>query len=244
MRNIKLVIQYDGTSYHGWQRQPDVITVESVLVASLEKIIGERVKLYAAARTDSSVHARFQVVNFKTANPILPHKLRFALNGLLPDDVVVAKVACVPDNFNARYDAKGKVYRYTILNREFRSPFDLRYCYFFPYPIDVVLMTRAAELLIGKHDFSSFQARFGERKNPARTVRNVKIFSRAGFIYTDIQADGFLTHMVRIIMGTLLEAGRGKISPEDVKQILEGKDRSRAGPTLPPCGLCLMKVLY
>lgn len=245
MRNIKLIMQYDGTSYHGWQIQPAVLTVEEVLLDRLEKVIGEKVKLSAAARTDSGVHARCQVVSFKTTSSIPQERLRLALNSLLPEDIVVAKVSFAPDSFNARYSARARIYRYTILNRTFRSPFDLRYCYFFPYRVDIDAMDRGGRFLVGEHDFSSFQASCGrKRNNRVRTVEKLKLFSRAGFIYMDIQAGGFLTHMVRIIMGTLLDVGRGKILPEDVKKILEAKDRQKAGPTLSAKGLCLMKVVY
>ncbi len=254
MRNIKLIIQYDGTSYHGWQIQPAVVTVERVLLDRLEKIIGEKVKLSAAARTDSGVHARCQVINFETTSSIAPRRLKLALNSLLPEDIVVARASLAPGGFNARFSARARIYRYTILNRTFRSPLDSRYCYFFPYRVDLDAMNRAVKFLIGKHDFSSFQASFGkkrsksaraiERSNSVRTIERLKLFSRAGFIYTDIQANGFLTYMVRIVMGTLLDVGRGKILPEDVKEILEAMDRQQAGPTLPAKGLCLMKVIY
>lgn len=244
MHNIKLIIQYDGTSCHGWQVQPDVLTVQGILLDCLRKVIGEKVETSAGARTDSGVHARCQVANFKTTSSIHPKKLALALNSLLPKDIVIAKASYVPDSFNARYSARARKYRYTILNRTFRSPFDLRYCYFFPREIDVNSMNRAARFLVGLHDFSSFQASFGKRENSTRTIENIKLFSRAGFIYMDIQASGFLTHMVRIIIGTLLNAGTGKIPPEDVKRILEAEDREKAGPTLPAKGLCLMKILY
>lgn len=245
MRNIKLVLQYDGTSYHGWQIQPDVVTVEGILLDGLEKVIGEKVKLSAAARTDSGVHARCQVVSFKTTSSIAPKRLKLALNGLIPRDIVVAKASEAAESFNARYSAMARIYRYAILNRTFRSPFDSHYCYFFPYQVDLDAMKGAVKFLIGKHDFSSFQASFGKKgRSSVRTVEKLKLFSRADFVYMDIQADGFLTHMVRVIMGTLLDVGRGKILPEDVKRILEAKDRQKAGPTLPARGLCLMKVLY
>ncbi len=246
MRNIKLVLQYDGTSYHGWQIQPDVVTVEGILLDGLEKVIGEKVKLSAAARTDSGVHARCQVVSFKTTSSIAAKRLKLALNGLIPRDIVVAKASGAAESFNARYSARARIYRYTILNRTFRSPFDSHYCYFFPYQVDLDAMKGAVKFLIGKHDFSSFQASFGKKggSSSVRTVEKLKLFSRAGFVYMDIQANGFLTHMVRVIMGTLLDVGRGKILPEYVKRILEAKDRQKAGPTLPARGLCLMKVLY
>ncbi len=246
MRNIKLVLQYDGTSYHGWQIQPDVVTVERVLLDGLEKVIGEKVKLSAAARTDSGVHARCQVVSFKTTSSIAPERLKLALNGVIPRDIVVARASEAAESFNARYSARARIYRYAILNRTFRSPFDSHYCYFFPYQVDLDAMKGAVKFLIGKHDFSSFQASFGKKgsSSSVRTVEKLKLFSRTDFVYMDIQGDGFLTHMVRIIMGTLLDVGRGKILPEDVKKTLEAKDRQKAGPTLSARGLCLMKVLY
>jgi tRNA pseudouridine38-40 synthase len=244
MRNIKLVIQYDGTAYHGWQIQPEVVTVQEVLLDRLAKVIGERVKLSASARTDSGVHARCQVVNFKTDSLILPGRLILALNGLLPDDIVVAKASDLPDSFNARHSARSREYRYSILNRRFRSPFDLGHCYFVSYPVDVDAMKEGAGFLLGTHDFTSFESHSGKRDNPVRTVEKLNLFSRAGFIRLDIRANGFLTHMVRIVAGTLLDVGRGKILPEDIREILKARERQRAGPTLPAKGLCLMKVIY
>ncbi len=244
MRNIKLVIQYEGTAYHGWQIQPEVITVQKVLLDGLAKIIGERVKLSASARTDSGVHARCQVVSFKTDSLILPGRLVRALNGLLPDDIVVVKASYCPDSFNARYSARSREYRYSILNRSFRSPFDLRHCYFVSYPVDVDAMKEGAGFFLGTHDFTSFESHFGKRDNPVRTVEKLNIFSRAGFIRLDIRANGFLTYMVRIVAGTLLDVGRGKILPGDIREILKARERQRAGPTLPSKGLCLMKVFY
>ena len=244
MRNIKLVIQYDGTSYHGWQIQPGVPTIQGVLLEALRKITGEKAKVYAAARTDSGVHARCQVVSFETASSLLPKRMQCALNSLLPEDIVVVKASRVSDGFHARYCARSRLYRYTMLNRKFRSPFSSGYCYFFPYAVDIDAMKDAAEFLVGEHDFSSFEARFGRREKSIRTIEKINIFSRAGFICTDIQANGFLTHMVRIVMGTLLDVGRGKTRPADIERILEAKDRQKAGATLPAKGLCLMKVTY
>lgn len=244
MPNIKLVIQYDGTAYHGWQIQPDVVTVERILRDKLKVIMRKDVKLFAAARTDSGVHARCQVVNFGTDKCIPPEKLQMALNRLLPKDIVVITSTLVSESFNARRSARSRLYRYTVLNRKFRSPFDLKYCYFFPYVLDLDTMKKGAGFLLGTYDFTSFESCSGRRDVHIRTVKKLNLFSRAGFIHFDIQANGFLTHMVRIIMGTLLNVGRGKILPEDVVKILDAKDRRKAGPTLPARGLCLMKVIY
>ena len=157
---------------------------------------------------------------------------------------MVAKASDRPDSFNARHSARSREYRYSILNRRFRSPFDLRHCYFFPYPVDLSAMKEGAGFLLGTHDFTSFESHSGKRDNPVRTVEKLNLFSRAGFIRLDIRANGFLTHMVRIVAGTLLDVGRGKILPGDIREILKAGERQRAGPTLSAKGLCLMKVIY
>jgi len=243
MRNIKLILQYDGSRYHGWQVQPGRPTVCGTLLRRLRIILNEDISLSASSRTDSGVHARCQVANFKTAAPIPVKNLRRALNGLLPDDIVCRGASVVPDKFNARF-AVSRRYRYTIRNSSCKYPFDIPYSYFHPRALDAGLMKESSLHLLGPHDFSAFHSSAGEKINRVRNIINIDVVKRGGYVYIDVEADGFLTHMVRIIAGTLLEAGRGRFSPSDIKKILAGRDRRNAGPTLPARGLCLMRVKY
>ena len=244
MPNIKLTIEYDGGSYHGWQRQPDSATVQETIEKALAKVLQEKVNLIGASRTDAGVHARGQVANLKTESKIPLRNLKAALNSLLPEDIVIKSCLRVGDDFHARYGAKSKFYRYTILNRPLSSPFVRKYVYFFPHPLDTQAMKKAAKHLVGRHDFSSFRGTGTMRKNCIRTIKKLRVTSRNNFIYIDMEADGFLYNMARTVAGTLLEVGRRKISPQDIKKILQAKDRRRAGSTLPPHGLCLVKVKY
>ena len=243
-RNIKLTLEYDGENYHGWQRQPQVPTIQGTIEASLAEIVREKVNLIGSGRTDAGVHARGQVANFKTKSRIPLRNLKAALNGLLPKDIVIKHAVQVPDDFHARYGAKSKLYRYTILNASISSPFSRKYAYFFPCHLDVAAMKRAAKFLVGRHDFSSFRGTGTARENYLRRVTRLRISVEKEFIYLDMEADGFLYNMVRIIAGTLVEVGRGKMVAGEVKEILRAQDRRRSGPTLPARGLCLVRVKY
>ena len=243
-RNIKLTLEYDGEDYHGWQRQPQVITIQGTIEEALAKILQEKVNLIGAGRTDAGVHARGQVANFKTKSSIPLKNLKAALNSLLPGDIVVRHAVQVPNDFHARYHAKSKSYCYTILNAPLPSPFHRKYAYFFPHPLDKAAMKRAAKLLVGGHNFSSFRGTGTARENCLRKVKRLRILTEKELIRLDMEADGFLYNMVRIIAGTLLEVGRGKMAAGEVKRILRAKDRRQAGPTLPAQGLCLVKVKY
>ncbi len=251
MRNIKLTIAYDGTNYAGWQVQnnpkssansPE--TIQGTMEEILSQILNEDVKLVASGRTDSGVHAIGQVANFKTKAKLRPKNIQNALNSCLPRDIVVKKVEEVGLDFHARYGATTKSYRYTILNREVRSPFDRHYAAFIPYPLDVRSMQDAAGHLAGRHDFMSFKAKGSSNRVSTRTLKSLKVRKIGSFIYIYLEADGFLYNMARNIVGTLIEAGRGKLEADDVKEILKAKKRSLAGPTAPPEGLCLVKVKY
>ena len=244
MRNNKLTIEYDGGNYHGWQRQPDPATVQETIEKVLARVLQEKVNLIGASRTDAGVHARGQVASLKTKSEIPLRNLKAALNSLLPEDILIKGSLRAGEEFHARYSAKSKFYRYTILNRALSSPFLRKYAYFFPHPLDTQAMKKAAKHLIGRHDFSSFRGTATGRNSCLRTVKKLTVTSRNNFIYIDMEADGFLYNMARVISGTLLEIGRGKISSQDIKKILPAGDRRRAGPTLPPHGLCLVKVKY
>lgn len=244
MRNIKLVLEYDGTNYHGFQRQRGEITVQEVIEDGISRLTGKSVKVQAAGRTDAGVHALGQVVNFVTDVRIPGSRFAPALNSLLPRDVVVASSEEVDMEFHARFDAKSKVYRYTILNREYPSALLRNYAYYYPYELREEKMNEACKHISGKHDFTSFCAAGSSVKSHVRTVDYVSCVRRDDLMLIEIQADGFLYNMIRIIVGTLIEVGRGKLSPGDVREILRAKDRALAGPTVPALGLCLVKVDY
>lgn len=246
MRNIKLLIEYDGTNYIGWQRQPEYqgISIQGMLEESLEKIVGHKVTLNAAGRTDSGVHAKGQVANFFTESSVPVERFPYALAGMLPDDIVVWGTQEVPGDFHARYSAVEKTYRYTILLAGNRSAFEWRYSLYVPYPLDVERMRAAAFYLEGNHDFSSFCAKGSPVKTFTRTIKSLEIFEDHGHLYFEITANGFLYHMVRIIVGTLLAVGRGRWTPEKILEILDARDRKAAGPTACPQGLLMLNVKY
>ena len=253
MRNFKLEIEYDGTHYHGWQVQNgkkarasyrSSQTIQQVLESVLKKILQENIKLTVAGRTDSGVHALSQVANFKSSSRIPLGKLHWAINCLLPQDIKVTRIRNIDLDFNSRFSAKSKLYRYTILNRKYSSALLANRVYFFHYHLDVGLMRREARVLLGRHNFTSFQASEIRQRNPLRTIKLIKITKDKDFLYIDIQADSFLYNMVRSIAGTLLEIGRGRFPPGSMKNILKARNRKLAGPTLPAKGLCLLKVKY
>lgn len=257
MRNIRLLIAYDGTDFHGWQRQPNVPTIQACLESVLEKLIAERVTLYGSGRTDAGVHALNQVANFKMSGNIPPANLLKAINNLLPSTIRVKKVEDVEESFHARYNARAKTYRYRILLAPISSPFTVRYVHHYTYPLDLKAIAAGARHLEGKHDFTSFAASDGSVHEPpvrplddqgsnVRTVFSSRILwrPRTSTLIYEVRGNGFLHHMVRNIVGTLLEVGRGKLTPQDVIKILKARDRTRAGPTAPASGLWLMKVEY
>ncbi|MDD2752435.1 MAG: tRNA pseudouridine(38-40) synthase TruA [Candidatus Omnitrophica bacterium] len=253
MRNLRLEIEYDGTEYYGWQvqynRKPEVVshkfkTIQGVLEKTLQQILKEKIRLIASGRTDSGVHAQAQVANFRTNSSIALKNLQKALNSLLPEDIKVKKVQQASPIFHSRFSAKSKIYRYTILNREFSNVFLRNTVYFYPYSLKIGAMQDAAKLLIGRHNFRSFQASAGKEKNPVKTIKKIKIAKLNNFIYIDIEADGFLYNMARNIVGTLLEVGKGKFSEKDLRRILLAKNRKLSGPTAPAKGLSLIKVKY
>ena len=244
MRNIKLTIEYDGTDYHGWQSQINAAAVQDVVASAVRKLTGEDVNLIGASRTDSGVHALGQVANFTTASDIPADKFAYALNTLLPEDIVVRKSAEADMSFHARYSARGKKYKYLIYNSVFPSAL-LRHraCHVF-YSLDVEAMRRAAEFFLGAHDFLAFSAAGSSTKTTVRTINEIWIRGECGLIGLNITGNGFLYNMVRIIAGTLVEVGYGKIKPDDIPGIIEGRDRKIAGRTAPPQGLYLVEVFY
>jgi tRNA pseudouridine38-40 synthase len=245
MRTIKLTIEYDGTEYLGWQSQPDGKTIQGVLEETLKQITGERVHVIGSGRTDAGVHALAQVAHFKTESPIDLNSLQRALNSLLPKDILIKRVEEVDRDFHAQKKARSKVYEYRILNQPLRSVFHRQYSWHLPQKLDEEAMSKAALFLIGEHDFSSFRSSGTPTKTPVRKVFRAEWKKdRGGILRFEIEANGFLKQMVRTIVGTLVEVGKGKISPEEFKEILRCKDRKRAGPTAPPHGLFLKEVKY
>ena len=244
MRNIKLVIRYDGTNYAGWQFQKNALTIQEVLESALKKITGRKTKLTGSGRTDSGVHAQHQVANFKTNSCLPLNKIKKAVNSTLPEDILITAIEEVCERFDSQRSAKLKHYRYTVTVSHFLDPFMRHFVARFSYPLDMNSMKQAARTLVGKHDFRAFQSSGSVENNTVRTIKKIKIEKNKNLVYIDIWADGFLYNMVRTIAGTLLEIGRGKMPKDIIKKILLKKDRSLAGPTAPAKGLCLMKVEY
>ncbi len=243
-RKFKLIIEYEGTRYHGWQVQPNGLTIQEVLQSCLKKITQEQASVVGSGRTDAGVHAEGQVAHFRTESSMTPHQFMMAFNSLLPHDIVVKNVAEVPDEFHAQRSAVRKIYRYTILNREYPSALLHDRCNFIQTPLDVKAMRRAKSYLEGKHDFSAYRASNCEARNPIREIYKIDISKKQDFITLDFDGNGFLKYMVRNIVGTLIQVGRNKLSAKEVKTILESRDRKNAGPTARPYGLCLVEVFY
>jgi tRNA pseudouridine38-40 synthase len=245
MRNLKLVLSYDGTDFNGWQTQPGYRTVQETLEKAVAELTGEpRIRANASGRTDTGVHAVGQVVNLYSATHLAPDVLVRALNAHLPPDVVVREVADVPQAFDANRDARRKLYRYVVHDGPVPDLFLRRYYCPSRHCLDVEAMRRAAEPLRGRHDFRSFETDWPNRLSSVRTITHLALSRMGDWVWLDVEADGFLYNMVRAIAGTLMNVGRGYWPPERVAEILHAEDRSQAGPTAPARGLFLMRVTY
>lgn len=244
LKNIKLLIEYDGTAYHGWQHQPSHISIQQTLKEKIETIAKEKINLIGASRTDAGVHALAQAANFKTKSRMNEGEWQRALNSLLPSDIVIKEAEVVQPDFHARFSSKGKIYKYLILNQPVPSALNRNYAWHITYPLKFTEMRKAAKFLIGRHDFSSFRASSCTAENPVRRIKRLAITKKDGFVQFTIEADAFLHHMVRNIIGTLIYVGIGKLSPGQIKTILKAKDRRLAGKTAPAHGLYLVKVIY
>lgn len=246
MRYLKLVLEYDGTNYYGWQRQPQANrpTVQQVLEDTLSRLFGSVVKATAAGRTDTGVHALGQVVSLTADTKIPLDKLPIVVNSRLPGDIRVLTAEEVGPDFNARFSAKRKTYRYLIYNNRIGSAFWRSYAAFYPIPLDIPAMQSVTEALVGTHHFGAFCASGSSVKNKVRTVEQCVLTAKPPLLELTITADGFLYHMVRNIVGTLIEVGRGALPPQAVPAILESRERSQAGPTAPAAGLYLVRVEY
>lgn len=242
--NIRLLIDYDGTAYHGWQIQKNGITIEGVLTDAIKKITKEQVKLTGCGRTDAGVHAQNYVCNFKTSAHIPPEKYPVALNTVLPDDIVVKDAVAEDEEFCAILSSHSKRYVYRIWNAPIPDAFVQRYSWHYKYPLDVEAMQEAAKAFIGEHDFLGFAAAGFTVKTTVRTIYSLDVRKSGDLIEIDVCGNGFLYNMVRIIAGTLVHVGGGKIKACDMGDIIASKDRKRAGITAPAKGLCLKEVYY
>lgn len=244
-RNIKLILAYDGSNYHGWQRQKNGVTIQEVVEEKLARMLGEAVAVIASGRTDAGVHALNQVGNFKTTTSLDTSIVQKGLNALLPEDIRILDAEEVPLSFNARYSARKKRYRYHIFNREVPNVFLRRTAWHIPQPLDSESMRRCLVSIEGTRDFSSFRAAGSSNRNPVRMILSTDLrVEETGLLTIELEADGFLRHMVRNIVGTLVSAGRGKLTVEGFEAVLNAGDRRAAGATAPARGLFLVDVSY
>lgn len=244
MRNIKLTIEYDGKDFNGWQKQPTKLNIQGEIERAIFDITGEEVVLNASGRTDAGVHALAQVANFKTNSNIPTEKFAVAINSRLKKSIVIKKAEEVEDRFHSRYNCKQKTYRYIINNSEQGTAIYRNLEYYVPMKLDVEKMREAIKYFEGKHDFKGFKASGTSNKNSVRTIFKTDIKKENERIIIELTGNGFLYNMVRIIVGTLVDVGVGKIKPEEIEDIILSGERKRAGKTLPPQGLYLVKVEY
>jgi tRNA pseudouridine38-40 synthase len=246
MKNIKLILEYDGTNYHGWQSQigSGMPTIQDVLEQALKKITGEQVKTVSSGRTDAGVHALGHVASFKSASRVPAEAWAPALNQILPNDIRVLLSEEVHEDFHARFSAQGKIYIYRVLNRRAPSALYRNYSWHVNMLLKLKNMRSAAACLVGTHDFTAFRSSGCGAKTPVRTIKTLTIKKRGEFVEILLEADAFLMHMARNIVGTLVEVGLNRRPVEDVKRILLSCDRNMAGRSAPSCGLYLLKVFY
>lgn len=244
MRNIKLTIEYDGTNYLGWQKQKIGSTIQNTIEEAIRVLTNEEVEVIGSSRTDAGVHAKGFVANFKTNSKIPSDKYREAINHKLPDDIVILKSEEVDEEFHARYNAKGKTYSYSILNRDVPSAIDRYYLYHVKRKLDIESIKEACKYFIGTHDFAAFKSSGSSVKTAVRTISQLYVEEYNDIIKIYVTGDGFLYNMVRIIVGTLIMVGSNKIKPKEIEKIIAEKDREKAGICVPATGLVLEKVYY
>jgi tRNA pseudouridine38-40 synthase len=242
--NIKLTVEYDGTNYHGWQFQPNCESIQAVLERAISTFFGAPIRITGSGRTDAGVHALGQVVSFSTDKESSPFRIRRALNALTPPDITIKEVEFVPDAFDSRRDAQSRVYEYQIFNRPTASPFLLKRAWHVHERLDVDAMRAAITCLVGEHDFTSFRAAGCDAAHPMRKVYHTTLEQRGELLVLTIEATAFLRHMVRNLVGTLVEVGKGERTPQAFADLLEARDRIKAGKTAPPHGLYLLEVKY
>ena len=241
---IKLILEYDGTAYAGWQRQPDQPTIQEAVETAIAGVTQINTSVIGAGRTDAGVHARGQVASFRIDRDLTPREWTRALNAHLPKNIVVRSAALMPDSFHARHSARGKLYAYHILNRPERPALERDHCWHIHRPLDDAAMNQAGLVLIGLHDFSSFQTQPTDNDNPMCHLQRFTVFRNGNRLRIEAYADRFLKQMIRSIVGTLVEVGLNKRTPESLRTILHARDRSAAGKTAPPQGLFLIRVDY
>lgn len=244
MRNIKITIAYDGSGYKGWQLQKNGNTVQAELEKAVHKVFGKAHGVHGAGRTDAGVHARAQTAHFKVAALVPISKIPAALNAYLPEDIVVTSAEEVSQDFHSRFNARGKHYRYYVMNTRLDDPFVGRYAWRVQYKLNAALMNREASALVGRHDFKSFQASDKRERTSVRRITRILVKREKDLIRIDVEGDGFLYNMVRNIAGTLVDIGRGHLPPGSMREILKKRDRTAAGPTAPAKGLFLVSVGY
>jgi tRNA pseudouridine38-40 synthase len=242
--NIKLTVEYDGTHYHGWQFQANSDSIQAVLERAISTFLRTPTRVIGSGRTDAGVHALGQVVSFSTEKELTPHRIRRALNALTPPDITVKEVEIVAEPFDPRRDARSRVYEYHIINRPTPSPFYLKRAWHLHQALNVEAMRTASSCLLGEHDFSSFRATGCDAAHPIRMVYRTMLEQRGELLVFTIEATAFLRHMVRNIVGTLVEVGHGERTVESVQELLGLRDRTKAGDTAPAHGLYLLEVKY
>lgn len=244
MKRIMLTVAYDGTDYNGWQVQPNGDTIEGQLNKALKELLGEEISVIGASRTDAGVHALCNMAVFDTETRIAPEKIAPALNARLPEDIRIQKSIQVADDFHPRHCNTRKTYEYRIYMGKYENPIGRQYAHFVYVPLDIEKMQKAADYLVGEHDFKSFCVAKAQVLTTVRTVYEVQVKKEGNYLTIRVSGSGFLFNMVRIIAGTLLEVGRGNLLPEQMKEILEAKDRQAAGPTAPAKGLTLVDFQF
>ena len=244
MRNIKLIIEYDGKEFNGWQKQPNKLNIQGEIEKAIERVTGETVDLTASGRTDSGVHAIGQVANFKTNSTIPIEKIPIALNANLKKAIVIKSAEEVEERFHSRLNCKKKTYRYIINNSKYGTAIYRNLETHIPMKLDISKMQEAVKYFEGEHDFKAFKASGTSSKNSVRNIYKTEIKQERERIIIELTGNGFMYNMVRIIAGTIVDVGMGKIKPGDIPEILKSKDRNKAGKTLPPHGLYLVEVYY
>ena len=244
IRNIKLTVLYDGSEYHGWQIQPGLRTIQGMLTEAIQELIGGEVRVFGASRTDAGVSALGQVALVQIDSSIPVENLARVITHRLPPEIAVAEAVEVPQGFDLMGEVKSKLYRYTIFTGHLRPVLQIRHCWHLTAKLDIDAMARAAAMLVGKKDFKSFAAAADRRQTSVRTIFRCDVNPNNDWVYIDVEGDSFLYNMVRNIVGTLVEVGSGRLEPEKIKEILEAKDRTAAGPIAPAVGLCLMWIKY
>jgi tRNA pseudouridine38-40 synthase len=248
VRNIKLTITYDGTEYHGWQIQPGLRTIQGIITEAIQDLLSSEIRLFGASRTDAGVSALGQIGLIQIDSPIPTKNLARAITGRLPADLAVTEAVEVPLGFDLMGAVTNKLYRYTIYTGQVRPVLKIRHCWHLHTKLDITAMDKAAKLLVGKKDFKSFASAADKRESSVRTIFRCDVGNsndqEKDWIYVDVEGDGFLYNMVRNIVGTLVDVGNGRWSPEKINEILEAKDRTAAGQLAPPQGLCLMWIKH